>query len=84
MKISIYKPTDVIGLRNNPTTIEDDLTHVTFEHDGHRFDVSLDSEHRLILRERNGHQLQVLPVASNTVQLCAVSPFDATPKRAKK
>lgn len=76
MKISIYKPTDVPGLRGNPITVDEPHNHVTVEHNGHRFDLSLDNEGRLILRERNGHQLLVLPQACNTVELRACDPFE--------
>lgn len=81
MKILIYKPTDVVGLRGSPIEVEDDHSHVTVEHDGHRFDLSMDNEGRLVLRERNGHQLLLLPQACNTVELRACDPFEAEARR---
>ncbi len=81
MKIVIYKPTDVIGLRGSPIEVSDDHSHVTVEHDGHRFDLSLDNNGRLILRERGGHQLLLLPQACNTVELRAIDPVQAERER---
>lgn len=77
MIIEIYKLTDVVGLRGSPIVVDDKFSHVTVEHDGHRFDLSTDNEGRLTLRERNGHQLMVLPLASNLVELRAIDPFEA-------
>lgn len=84
MKISIYKPTDVVGLRGSPIEVDDDHSHVTVEHNGHRFDLSLDNEGRLVLRERNGHQLLVLPQACNTVELRARDPFETEAEHATR
>lgn len=77
MKITIYKPTDVVGLRGNPITVDDSSSRVTVEHNGHRFDLSIDNEGRLVLRERNGHQMLVLPMARNTVELRGIDPLEA-------
>lgn len=57
--------------------------HATVEHAGHRFDLSIDNDGYLILRERSGHQLLLLPQANNTIGVRALDPCaDHAPRKA--
>lgn len=71
MRIRVFDSVSSYAGRPDDLDIEDplDVKHVRVSHGAFTYELAVDSHGRLTLRDTDGHQISVAPIASNTVEI---------------